>query len=84
MHRNSTPAAGIPAAALFLSLSAPGCFQAWLGIWSRKAINPNTWGNAEYVLAPQRGGKAMGRGILLWLLGVPIPIIILLMFFWHH
>jgi hypothetical protein len=24
----------------------------------------------------------MGRGILLWLLGVPIPIIILLMFFW--
>jgi len=25
----------------------------------------------------------MGRGILLWLLGVPIPIIILLMLFWH-
>jgi hypothetical protein len=26
---------------------------------------------------------AMGRGILLWLLGVPIPIIILLALFWH-
>src|ERR1700683_1414273 len=26
----------------------------------------------------------MGRGILLWLLGVPIPIIILLALFWHY
>jgi len=25
----------------------------------------------------------MGRGILLWLLGIPIPIIILIMLFWH-
>jgi len=25
----------------------------------------------------------MGRGILLWLLGVPIPIIILLAILWH-
>jgi len=25
----------------------------------------------------------MGRGIILWLLGIPIPIIILLMLFWH-
>jgi len=24
-----------------------------------------------------------GRGILLWLLGVPLPIIILLAIFWH-
>lgn len=31
-------------------------------------------------------GKHMGfgRGILLWLLGVPIPVIILLALFWHH
>jgi hypothetical protein len=31
------------------------------------------------------GGKEspMGRGILLWLLGVPIPIIILILLFWH-
>jgi len=25
----------------------------------------------------------MGRGILLWLLGVPIPIILLILLFWH-
>jgi hypothetical protein len=25
-----------------------------------------------------------GRGILLWLLGIPIPIILLLALFWHH
>jgi hypothetical protein len=28
------------------------------------------------------GGK-FGRGVLLWLLGVPLPIIILLAVFWH-
>jgi hypothetical protein len=27
--------------------------------------------------------QEMGRGILLWLLGVPIPIIILLALLWH-
>jgi hypothetical protein len=27
--------------------------------------------------------RIMGRGILLWLLGVPIPIIILLALFWR-
>jgi len=25
-----------------------------------------------------------GRGALLWLLGVPLPIILLLAIFWHH
>jgi hypothetical protein len=25
----------------------------------------------------------VGRGLLLWLLGVPLPIIILLALFWH-
>jgi hypothetical protein len=29
------------------------------------------------------GGNIMGRGILLWLLGVPIPIILLLALIWH-
>jgi len=31
----------------------------------------------------QQWRRLMGRGILLWLLGIPIPIIILLMLFWH-
>jgi len=25
-----------------------------------------------------------GRGLLLWLLGIPLPIIILLALFWHY
>jgi hypothetical protein len=25
-----------------------------------------------------------GRGALLWMLGIPLPIIILLALFWHH
>ena len=25
-----------------------------------------------------------GRGVLLWLIGVPIPIILLIALFWHH
>jgi len=25
----------------------------------------------------------MGRGILLWMLGIPIPIILLILLFWH-
>jgi hypothetical protein len=29
------------------------------------------------------GGFPMGRGILLWLIGIPIPIIILILLFWH-
>jgi hypothetical protein len=29
------------------------------------------------------GDEIMGRGILLWLLGVPIPIIIILALIWH-
>jgi hypothetical protein len=32
----------------------------------------------------QQEDIVMGRGILLWLLGVPIPIIILLALFSHH
>jgi hypothetical protein len=26
----------------------------------------------------------LGRGALLWLLGVPLPIVLLLALFWHH
>jgi hypothetical protein len=26
----------------------------------------------------------LGKGALLWLIGVPLPIILLLMLFWHH
>jgi hypothetical protein len=31
-----------------------------------------------------RGGNEMGKGILLWLLGVPIPVIIVLWLLFGH
>jgi hypothetical protein len=40
-------------------------------------------GLASCSAAQQAGGTFMGRAVLLWLLGVPIPIIILLALFWH-
>ncbi|MEE4450069.1 hypothetical protein [Novosphingobium resinovorum] len=30
-----------------------------------------------------QGERIMGKGILLWLIGVPIPVILLLWFFFH-
>ncbi len=41
---------------------------------------------ADFVAEPHAVEEAhlgFGRGILLWLLGVPLPIIILLAIFWH-
>jgi hypothetical protein len=29
------------------------------------------------------GGGVVGKGILLWLLGIPLPIIIILLLIWH-
>ncbi|ATN33898.1 hypothetical protein ACO34A_08750 [Rhizobium sp. ACO-34A] len=40
-------------------------------------------GSAAVATATDKGGFQMGRGILLWLLGVPIPLIILIMLFWR-
>jgi hypothetical protein len=45
----------------------------------------------EYVVLPHDPSlqqvevdMGFGRGVLFWLLGIPIPIIILLALFWHH
>jgi hypothetical protein len=45
----------------------------------------------EYVVLPHHPSlqqaevdMGFGRGVLFWLLGIPIPIIILLALFWHH
>jgi len=32
----------------------------------------------------RRDNMDLGKGALLWLLGVPLPIILLLALFWHH
>jgi hypothetical protein len=29
-------------------------------------------------------GLGVGRGLLLWLLGIPLPIILLIALFWHQ
>lgn len=29
------------------------------------------------------GENVMGKGILLWLLGIPLPIILILLLIWH-
>jgi hypothetical protein len=43
---------------------------------------PKGWRNKAFSLAlPLHEEEPMGRGILLWLLGVPIPVIILLWLF---
>jgi hypothetical protein len=35
-------------------------------------------------LNDRRNVMGFGRGVLLWLIGIPIPIIILIALFWHH
>jgi hypothetical protein len=40
-------------------------------------VLPSAWNAMEVFMG-------FGRGALLWLLGVPLPIIILLALFWHH
>jgi hypothetical protein len=31
----------------------------------------------------KKGNRVMGKGIILWLLGIPLPIILLLALFWR-
>jgi hypothetical protein len=49
---------------------------------SREAV----WnsGRRDKFYSKQEAHMGFGRGALLWLLGVPLPIIILLALFWHH
>jgi hypothetical protein len=36
-----------------------------------------------YYQRNNREEHVVGKGILLWLIGIPLPIIILLLIFWH-
>lgn len=42
-------------------------------------ISPGTVSTATETMK----GVVMGKGILMWLIGIPIPIIILLLIFWR-
>ncbi|QFY59328.1 hypothetical protein FZ934_02040 [Rhizobium grahamii] len=44
---------------------------------------PRDRGQNETKSRQSRREVTMGRGILLWLLGVPIPLILIILFFWH-
>jgi hypothetical protein len=39
---------------------------------------------ADYLASKQEVAMGFGRGALLWLLGVPLPIVLLLALFMHH
>ena len=60
-----------------------GAFAASLAAVEGGVLRDGTWN--DRVLTPRVNIKEhiMGRGILLWLLGVPIPIIILLALYFH-
>ncbi|HCL66911.1 MAG TPA: hypothetical protein DIC56_19155 [Rhizobium sp.] len=54
----------------------------------RKAVDLTAAASALRPLFNQQSAYAdrrclMGRGILLWLLGVPIPLVILILLFWR-
>jgi hypothetical protein len=38
----------------------------------------------NYLCTTEESVMGFGRGALLWLLGVPLPIVLLLALFWHH
>ena len=60
-----------------------------LGYATRRRINSvyrqNGTAYREVRFGPGKTKRriAMGKGILLWLVGVPIPVILLLLLFWH-
>jgi hypothetical protein len=50
---------------------------------TNRCLNRETKGVSARLLAVATEEAVMGRGILLWLLGVPIPIIILIALLYH-
>jgi len=55
--------------------TAPRCCNRSCGGTTRAPKGSSPTGNEQE--------DAMGKGILMWLIGIPIPIIILLLIFWH-
>jgi len=47
-----------------------------------KPENPNM-SSRIYIAATMEADMGLGKGALLWLIGIPLPIIILLALFWH-
>jgi hypothetical protein len=54
--------------------------------WAFKSVPDQELPKTLCVIHPQAGGGLIGfgQGALLWLIGVPLPIILLLAVFMHH
>jgi hypothetical protein len=53
--------------------------------WRGPGITSSLVPQMELLLGKRRRQiMGFGRGAILWLLGVPLPIILLLALFWHH
>ena len=69
-------------------LAGPNSFQAKRSHCSISFKIPGEFLTSPRVFQPRDNEEKktmdFGRGALLWLLGVPLPIIILLALFWHH
>jgi len=50
-----------------------------MSAWNKSSIKPLTCGYRQKDMT-----MTFGKGILLWLIGIPLPIILLLALFWHH
>jgi hypothetical protein len=48
-----------------------------------KPCNERVEATFSMLCSPKESRMGFGRGVLLWLLGIPIPIIILLALFWR-
>jgi hypothetical protein len=58
--------------------------QGKLAAAGTRRISPRLVERGRWRPVSQEGQMGFGRGALLWLLGIPLPIIILLALFWHH
>ena len=52
-------------------------------LWELSSLGGVGW-TRSMATTLQEGQMGFGKGALLWLIGVPLPIIILLALFWHH
>jgi hypothetical protein len=66
-----------------------GRLSVWGGDTARGSARRNVPTSEQPALlvvtpATEEDTMGFGRGALLWLLGIPLPIILLLALFWHH
>ncbi len=71
----------LPSPNSYPCLSDTGLFRTAEHLWQPKCFLNER--RPEEVASQQSKEAPMGRGILLWLIGVPIPLILLILLFWR-